>query len=137
MPELYEYRTTGRSPLTIGVFVIALLCLALFSLDGVGWRLWSLWALLNVALGHHLLAYSVSGSRIDANCWTTFTDRRRRSIALRQIRRVVLRKARRGKLICSVHLADGSAAKIATRCLPPARTLEAKLRRKGIPVEYN
>lgn len=136
MADLYEYRTAGRRPLTIGIFVVALLCVVLLSLDGAGWRLWSLWGLVNVALAHHLLSYPVAGSRIDANCWTTFIDRRRRSIALRQIKRVVLRKARRGRLACTVHLADGSATRIAGNCLPPARTLATKLRGKGINVEF-
>ena len=136
MADLYEYRTAGRRPLTIGFFVIALLCVGLFSLDGVGWRLWSLWGLVNVALGHHLLSYPVAGSRIDATCWTTFVDRRRRTIALRLIKRVVLRRARRGRIACTVYLADGTARKIATSCLPPARTLENKLRSKGIRVDY-
>lgn len=137
MADLYEYRTAGRRPLTIGIFVIALLCVALLAIDGAGWRLWALWALVNVALGHHLLSYPVAGSRIDANCWITFVDRRRRSIALRQIKRVVLRKARRGRMACTVYLTDGTTPQIADICLPPARTLAAKLRLKGITVDYS
>lgn len=137
MAELYEYRTAGRRPLTIGFLLIVLVAMGYSASDGAGYQLWTLWALVNVALIHHLIRYPVAGSRIDADCWTTFVDRRRRKIALRQIKRVVLRKARRGKLACTVHLTDGTSPHIATCCLPPAATLVAKLRRRGVLVDYS
>lgn len=136
MPDVYEYRTSGRSPLTIGFLLLVLVFLGFSARDGASLQLWSLWALVNLALGHQLLSFPVAGSRIDADCWTTFIDRRRRKIALRQIKRVVLRRARRGRTACTVYLADGTAPHIATCCLPPARTLAAKLRHKGIVVDY-
>ncbi len=137
MPDVYEYRTSGRSPLLIGFLLMVLVFLGFSAHDGASLQIWTLWALVNLALVHQLLSYPLAGSRIDADCWTTFIDRRRRKIALRQIKRVVLRKARRGRTACTVYLADGTTPRIAACCLPPARTLAARLRRKGIPVDYS
>lgn len=137
MAGIYEYRTAGRQPFVIGIYVIALTLVLLSARYGAGPGLWALWALLTFALAHQLLGYPVAGSRIDATHWTTFIDRRRRSVALSQIVQVTLTVVPRRACVCTLALRNGTSRRLPACCLPPPPTLVKTLRRRGITVVIN
>ena len=134
MAELYEYRTAGRSPLAIACYALALALILTAARGGAGPGLWAAWAIVTAALCHQLLANPSAGTRIDAACWTTFVDRRRRAISLTAIETVTLANCRGCRCSCTIALTDGTRLKIPATCLPPAATLAKALRRHGVKV---
>lgn len=134
MAQTYEYRTAGRSTLTVLGFAMMLAAVLISALDGAGWIAWSLWGLATLGLSHHLLSCQVAGLRLDGTTCTVFTDRRHRQFALARIERAVLTDCRNCRCACTLHFTDGTRMRLPARCLPPAATLAKSLRRYGVTV---
>ncbi|MDJ0823999.1 MAG: hypothetical protein QNJ16_00710 [Rhodobacter sp.] len=134
MAELYEYRTAGRSTLTLTGLAVALTTVLIAARSGAGPVIWLVWGLVTLAIAHHLLRRPVAGCRIDGAALTTFVDRKRRAIPLCEVKGVILSDCSGGRCTCMVELADGTALRLPRDCLPPAATLARKLRRAGLRV---
>jgi hypothetical protein len=130
MSEPYEYRSAGRSPLTVTSLAVIIGCLGYATATAAPPGTLIAWSVATGVLAWHILTNPEAGTRIDDHTWVTYRELRRRRIRRADIAHVEIGPAATSAL--TLVLQDGQRLRLSAACLPPRDTMITRLRALGI-----
>jgi len=131
----FTYVRHGRRPVTWVFLAVAIGLFTLALTQGVAWWVFIPLGLLLAITFYPIVRNPKSGTRLTAAGWDFHGGGFDRRIELASIDRVVIRSEQESEDEVVIHLDDGQEIRPPRICLPPAKVLEARLARLGIPIE--
>ena len=130
MADCYEFRRSGRRPLTIASLGTANACFGLLAVTGGSPTAWNLWIGVVALLAWHVIANPVAGLRLNGRSLICYREFRLHRVALSDIKRVEVDEGRRPAI--RLILRDGRAIHLPRASLPPLATLTTQLAAHGL-----